>query len=63
MHADEIFGLQRSLRQRGDRQGRGIGGENDIGPTTFWRVPGRLLFDGAILEHRFDDKIAAAKSL
>ena len=59
MHADEILGLQRGLGERGDRQRRGVAGEDDLGAEHGLRLLRRLGLDRAILEHRLDDEVAA----
>ena len=59
VHADEMLRLQRSLGERGDRQRRGVAGEDDVGADDGLRLLRRLLLDRAILEHRLDDEVAA----
>ena len=59
MDADEILRLLRRLGERADRQGRGVAGEDHVRPDNGLRLFCRLLLDRAILEHRFDDEVAA----
>ncbi len=59
MHADEILRLLRDLGQRGDRQRRGVGGEDDVRAHRRLRPLRRLRLDGAILEHGLDHEVAA----
>ena len=57
MHADEVVGLQRRAGERGDRQGRGVAGEDDVGTEHGLRLLRRLRLHRAIFEHRLDDEV------
>ena len=53
--------LRRTLRgggERGDRQGRGVGAEHDVGADRGLRLGGRLGLHVALLEHRLDHEVA-----
>src|SRR5262249_57686866 len=57
-YADEISWPFRHLRQRGDRQGRGVGAEDCPLPDRRFRRGDSAGLDLAILEHRLDDEVA-----
>ena len=59
MQADEVVRPRRRLGQAGDRQGRGVGGEDRVGGQRGLGLLGRLGLDLAVLEHRLDHQLAA----
>ena len=50
------------FRQAGDRQGRGVGGEDRIVAQERLGLGRHFGLDVAVLEHRLDDQIAAFES-
>ena len=60
MDADELRRVLGALRERRDRQGRGVGAEDDVGHHRL-RLGGGLGLHLAILEHRLDDEVDAGQ--
>ena len=52
-------GLSEVSGERGDRQSRGVAGEDDVGAEHGLRLLRRLGLHRAVLEHRLDDEVAA----
>ena len=57
--ADIVLRVERGLGERGDRQGRCVRREDHLRPDNGLRLLGRFFLDRTILEHRFDDEVAA----
>ncbi len=57
--ADELLRVLCRLCQFRDRQGRGVGGKDAIGAGDGLHLGGHVGLDGHVLEHRFDDQVAA----
>ena len=59
MNADELLRARAGAGQIGDRQGRGVGGENAILGDHGFDLFGHLGFDGWVFKDGFDDQITA----
>ena len=59
--AEEVGRVAAGVRQAGDRQGRGVGGEDGVQAETGFGVAGGFGLDGGVLEDRFDDQVAAGE--
>ena len=57
MHADKLIRAFAVLGQTGDRQGRGVGGKDNILADDRFGFLDHVGFDIGTLEHRFDDQV------
>ena len=57
MHANEVLGPLDSLGQPGDRQRRGVGGQEGVGGEDRLDAAEGLVLERLVLEDRLDDKI------
>ena len=63
MHADEAIRAARARGNLGDRQGRGVGGEERVRRAHLVEPRQHLVLHAQILEHRLDDDVAARQVL